>query len=105
MEKLYPESVVKELIRQTIEMTMQQLNISAIAHVLYPDHKGKFEVTGLKSPALEGWIELPLEALTCIRSNFELWQKSEIKDGAFSFHLHNNLLRIEKSLTLNEEQK
>lgn len=31
-----------------------------------------------------------------IRSNFEMWQKGEIKDGAFSWHLQNNLLHIEK---------
>ena len=33
-----------------------------------------------------------------IRSNFEMWQKGEIKDGAFSWHLQNNLLHIEKIL-------
>lgn len=40
---------------------------------------------------------LPI-AVASIRSNFELWRKGEIKDGAFSWHLQNNLLRIEKEL-------
>lgn len=34
-----------------------------------------------------------------IRSNFELWKKDKITDGAFSFHLNNNLIHIEKILT------
>jgi len=38
-------------------------------------------------------------AVKSIRSNFQLWRNDEIKDGVFSFHLQNNLLRIEKSLT------
>lgn len=40
---------------------------------------------------------LPI-AVASIRSNFELWRKGEINDGAFSWHLQNNLLRIEKEL-------
>jgi hypothetical protein len=40
---------------------------------------------------------LPI-AVASIRSNFESWRKGEINDGAFSWHLQNNLLRIEKEL-------
>ena len=40
---------------------------------------------------------LPI-AVASIRSNFELWRKGEITDGQFSFHLQNNLLRIEALL-------
>ena len=41
-------------------------------------------------------------AVASIRANYELWKKSEIKDGAFSWHLHNNLARIEKELDSND---
>lgn len=41
-------------------------------------------------------------AVASIRSNFEMWRKGEIKDGAFSWHLQNNLLRIEKELAGND---
>jgi hypothetical protein len=37
-------------------------------------------------------------AIKAIRANYDLWMKEEINDGAFSFHLHNNLLTIEKAL-------
>lgn len=37
------------------------------------------------------------KAISSIRSNYELWKKGEIKDGAFSWHLNNNLLLIELS--------
>ena len=41
-------------------------------------------------------------AVASIRSNFELWRKGELKDGAFAWHLQNNLLRIEKELAGND---
>lgn len=41
-----------------------------------------------------------LVALKSIRSNYELWKREELADGAFSFHLHNNLLAIEKCLNI-----
>jgi len=44
---------------------------------------------------------LPI-AVASIRSNFELWRKGELKDGAFAWHLQNNLLRIEKELDGND---
>ncbi len=37
-------------------------------------------------------------AVSSIRSNFEMWREGKIKDGAFSWHLQNNLLLIEKEL-------
>lgn len=45
-------------------------------------------------------ISKPIE--TCvktIRENFEMWRKGEIKDGVLSFHLNNNLLRLEKQVS------
>jgi len=50
-------------------------------------------------PSVSG--SLPI-AVASIRSNFEMWRKGEIKDGAFSWHLQNNLLRIEKELAGND---
>lgn len=44
---------------------------------------------------------LPI-AVASIRSNYEFWRKGEIKDGAFAWHLQNNLLRIEKELAGND---
>lgn len=61
----------------------------------------------MRRPAMDRRLErdtkLPVNnslpiAVASIRSNFELWRKGEIKDGAFSFHLQNNLLLIEKEL-------
>lgn len=52
---------------------------------------------GLKTENLEIWV-------ASIRSNFEMWRKGEIKDGAFSWHLQNNLLQIEKELADNNRQ-
>lgn len=46
---------------------------------------------------------LPI-AVASIRSNFEMWRKGEIKDGAFSWHLQNNLLIIEKDLAGNDRK-
>lgn len=37
-----------------------------------------------------------------IRSNFKMWLMGEINDGAFIWHLQNNLLRIEKELAGND---
>jgi len=56
-----------------------------------PQHDAKLPVSG----------SLPI-AVASIRSNFELWRKGEINDGAFSWHLQNNLLRIEKDLASND---
>ena len=52
--------------------------------------------TLLQQTAVDGSLQI---AVKSIRSNFQLWRKDEIKDGSFSWHLQNNLLRIEKSLT------
>lgn len=52
----------------------------------------------LSQAAVSG--SLPI-AVASIRSNFEMWRKGEIKNGAFSWHLQNNLLRIEKELAGN----
>lgn len=50
-------------------------------------------------PLVSGSLQI---AVASIRSNFEMWRKGEIKDGAFSWHLQNNLLRIEKELAGND---
>ncbi len=39
---------------------------------------------------------LMYEDISLIRANYELWKKGEIKDGAFSWHLNNLLLKLEK---------
>lgn len=36
-------------------------------------------------------------AIESIRSNYELWRKGELKDGAFSFHVHSNLQTLEST--------
>lgn len=43
-------------------------------------------------------LEIVKTHILRIRSNYELWQKNEIKDGPFSFNLQNSLLEIEKVL-------
>lgn len=40
------------------------------------------------------WISVETATKT-IRSNFERWRKNELPDGPFSWHLQNNLLKIE----------
>lgn len=49
---------------------------------------------------LKGYNQLEIVKIHIlrIRSNYELWQKNEIKDGLFSFNLQNSLLEIEKVL-------
>jgi hypothetical protein len=58
-EKLYPESVVKELLKQQIELMFDESSHQIILKGNFPNQKDSFQILKIPTPELKGGIEFP----------------------------------------------